>query len=317
MDPRPFLRGVAFPPAKGVPYPRAKPDPRLPRDTWEQAKIPVGVRLELVGAEVEIAYRAATDDLGYRGDAAGRTFDVWRGEERVDEQKAELGEGRVTLDLGSGEDRAIVYLPEGMRPEILGVDGDVEAAPPQPRWVVYGDSVAEGWIASGPATAWPAIAGRTRGLDVVNMGYAGAARGEIPSAEHVAELVADVITIAYGTNCWIRTAHTPGMAREGLLAFLEIVRGAHPETPIVVTSPIARPDAEFTANPLGATLEHIREALEDAVRERVSGGDLNLELVPGRHLVHESQLGDGIHPDDDGHRAMAEAIGAAVGARVG
>ncbi len=317
MDPTPFLRGVAFPPTKGVPYPRAKPDPRLPADTWAQAKIPVGVRLELTGDAVEIAYRTHTDDLGYRGDGAGRTFAVWRDGKPVDEEKADLGEGTVKLQLGSSGDRAVVYLPEGMKPEILDVRGDVEPAPPQPRWVVYGDSVAEGWIASSPAMAWPAVAGCERELDVINMGYAGAARGEIPSAEHVADLDADIITISHGTNCWIRTAHSAGMVREGIVAFLEIVRQKHPETPIVVVSPIARPDAEATPNPLGATLEHIRDALEEAVRERIaSSGDVNLDLLPGRHLVHESQLGDGIHPNDDGHRALADAIGAAVSARL-
>src|SRR5207249_12114622 len=101
--------------------------------------------------------------------------------------------GRATLRHGVGSDRAVVYLPEGMRPEILDVEGDVEPALPQPRWVVYGDSVAEGWIASVPGLAWPAIAGRAHGLDVVNMGYAGAARGELASAEQVAEMEADVI----------------------------------------------------------------------------------------------------------------------------
>src|SRR5947209_17382116 len=100
MDPKPFLRGVAFPPTNRIPYPRAKPDPRLPADTWAQAKIPVGVRLELVGDAVDIVYRTKTDDLGYRGDSAGRTFSVWREGELVDEEKADLGDGRVSLRLG-------------------------------------------------------------------------------------------------------------------------------------------------------------------------------------------------------------------------
>src|SRR5437588_3616412 len=307
MDPRLFLRGVAFFGTGGVAYPRARPDDaaRLPLDTWHQAQIPVGVRLEVAGdaPQLTIAYRTKTDELGYRGDGAGRTFAVWRRGELVDEEKAELGEGTVTLRVGSGGDRAIVYLPEGMRPEILeveGVEGSIGPAPPQPRWVVSGDSVAEGWTASAPALAWPAVAGRESGFDVVNMGYAGAARGEIPSAEHVAELEADVITIAYGTNCWIRTAHSVGMVREGLAAFLELVRQGHPETPIVVTSPIVRPDAEDTPNSLGASLVDVRGAIEDAARERIGSGDTRLHVVPGRHLVHETQLADGIHPNDDG-----------------
>src|SRR2546421_1195965 len=149
MDPRPYLRGVAFTGTRGVPYPRAKPDDaaRLPLDTWHQAQIPVGVRLEVAGdaRQLTIAYRTKTDELGYRGDGAGRTFAVWRRDGPIDEEKAELGEGTVTLRLGSGGDRAIVYLPEGMRPEILdveGVEGSIEPAPPELRWVVYGDSVA-------------------------------------------------------------------------------------------------------------------------------------------------------------------------------
>src|SRR5438067_11742760 len=134
-----------------------------------------------------------------------------------------------------------------MQPEILDVEaegGSIEPAPPQPRWVVYGDSVVEGWIASGPAMAWPAIAGREHGLDVVNMGYAGSARGEIVSAEHIAELEADVISISHGTNCWTRTPHSVDQMTANTRAFLDVVRRGHPETPIVVASPIVRPDAE-------------------------------------------------------------------------
>jgi lysophospholipase L1-like esterase len=308
MDPWPFLRGVAFPGVRGAAYPRAKPGDaaRLPLDTWAQARIPVGVRLEAVGngGELEIVYRTQTDELGYRGDGAGRTFAVWRDGRLVDEEKADLGDGRVTLRLGPGEDRAVVYLPEGMKPEILEVNGEVDPAPRQPRWVVYGDSVVEGWIASGPALAWPALAGREHGFDIVNMGYAGAARGEIASAEHVAGLVADVITVAYGTNCWVRTPHSSTMVRAGVEAFLEIVRQGHPETPIVVVSPIPRPDAESTPNRLGATLADIRREIELA-----AGARPGVRLVRGPEILGKDLLGDGIHPNDDGHRALAAAIG--------
>ena len=309
MDPGPFLRGNAFPGVRGVPYPRAKPDPRLPRDTWNQASIPVGVRLEMSGTEARIAYRTGTEDLGYRGDGAGRSFSVWRENRLLDEQRAVPGEGEVTLKLGetpSGhEDRAIVYLPEGMKPEILSVDGDIEPGTPDPRWVVYGDSVVEGWIASGPALAWPAVAGREERLDVVNMGYAGAARGEIPSAEHVASLLpAGVVTIAYGTNCWTRTPHSIDMVRAGLEAFLDIVLRVDAETPVLVVSPILRPDAETTRNELGATLQEIRSAIEEVAEAHERVG-----LIPGRELVSKAELGDGIHPNDRGHAALARAIG--------
>jgi lysophospholipase L1-like esterase len=319
VDPAPFLHGVAFPGNDRVPYPRAKLDDaaRLPLDTWSCAQIPAGVRLELVGdaPEIEISYRTETEELGYRGDGAGRKFAVWRDGLNVDEEKSSLGDGTVRLSLGASDARAIVYLPEGMKPTILdvgSVGGTIEPAPAQPKWVAYGDSVLEGWTASEPALGWGHRAARDHELDLMNMGYAGSARGEIASAEHVAELESDVISITHGTNCWTRTPHSVGLFSEGLTAFLDIVRDGHPKTPIVVASPVIRPDAETTPNKLGASLGDLRRAMEEVVRDRIANGDANLSLVPGAELITEGQLADGIHPNDDGHAAMAAALGPAI-----
>jgi lysophospholipase L1-like esterase len=322
-QPEPFLRGVAWPGTRSVPYPRADPRDRtrLPGDTWQMASIPVGARLELVGTAeaVEIAYRTETGELGYRGDGAGRTFAAWTAGGFVAEVVAELGEGVARLPL-AGAEPTIVYLPEGMRPTVLtvtGVGGDIEPAPAQPRWVVYGDSVAEGWIASSPALAWPAIAGREHGLDVVNLGYAGAARGELASAEQVAKLDADVLTVCHGTNCWTRTPHSAGVFRETTIAFFDIIRQEHPHTPLIVVSPVIRPDAEQAPNRLGATLANLRTAMEQVVEQRIAAGDEQLRLISGLDLITAEQLGDGIHPDDEGHRRMAAAVGAAARAMIG
>jgi lysophospholipase L1-like esterase len=323
-QPEPFLRGCRFAAAPGVPYPRAdgRDFTRLPIDTWGTAQVPATVRLELVGdAEaVEIAYRTETEDLGYRGDGAGTTFALWRDGAQVAEEKAVLGEGAVRLamrapGLDATGERAIVYLPEGMRPTVLSIDGvggTVEPAPPQHRWVAYGDSIAEGWVASGPSGAWPAIAGRTHRLDVCNMGYAGSARGEIVSAEHVAALDADVISITHGTNCWTRIPFSVEMMRAGTAAFIDVVRQGHAETPIVVASPVVRPDAEATPNRLGATLADLRAVMEEVAQARVDAGDKRLTLVPGGDIIGAELLADGIHPGDEGHRVLAEVIGGAV-----
>ena len=120
----PFLRGCAWRAAPGIPYPRFDPRDatRIPADTWQCAQIPAGVRLEFVGdaSAVELDYTTTTDDLGYRGEGAGTTFALWRADTPVDEQTAVLGSGTVTLALdGDADDVAIVYLPEGMRPEVL------------------------------------------------------------------------------------------------------------------------------------------------------------------------------------------------------
>jgi lysophospholipase L1-like esterase len=323
-SPHPYLRGCAWPGTDDIPYPRADPTDlaRLPGDTVASAQLPVGVRLELVGdAEViELDYVTRTDDLGYRGPGAGTTFALVSRGETVHERVARAGPGTVRFDLGEIDARdpaapMLVYLPEGMRPEVTAVralGGAIEPAPPQPRWLAYGDSIVEGWIASGPVGAWPAVAGRDFGLDVVNLGYAGAARGEIASAEQLASLDAAVISVSHGTNCWTRIPFSVDMFRAQTRAFLAVLRDGHPETPIVVTSPVIRPDAEATPNRLGATLDDLRVVMEEVARERIADGDGALTLVEGRDRLQPGDLPDGVHPGDEGHRILAAAFGGAV-----
>jgi lysophospholipase L1-like esterase len=318
------LRGAGWKGDAEVPYPRADPvdASRLPGDTWATALLPVGVRLELVGdaTSVEIDYVCATDDLGYRGPGAGTAFTAFRGGKQLSTAEASIDGGTATLDLPGGTPLdatgvITIYVPEGMRPTVFkvrAIGGSLEAAPKGPRWIAYGDSITEGWIASGPAFGWTAIAARQYGLDVVNLGYAGSCRGEIASAEQIAALPADVISLAYGTNCWTRTPHSRTLFRTGLHAFLEIVRQKHPTTPIVVASPIIRPDAEATPNRLGATLADLRAEVEDLISVLHDAGAVNLHLVRGLPLLAGHQLPDGVHPGDDGHHILAEAIGGAV-----
>jgi lysophospholipase L1-like esterase len=99
--------------------------------------------------------------------------------------------------------------------------------------------------------------------------------------------------------------------RSTMRAFLETVRAQQRDVPIVVVSPITRPDVEQTANVRGATLAQLRTAGEDAVRV-FAAEQTGVHLLPGLDLVPGSLLVDGIHPGDDGHRLLAEAIVSAV-----
>ena len=278
------------------------------------ARIPAGVRFEVTGDPdfIEADYRTETAELGYRGEGAGRHFVLYRGDVRGDTAEAILGNGTARLRVDPGEGTATLYLPEGMRPTVLALrpqGGEIEPAATRPRWLCYGDSIAEGWCASEPAGAWPHIVARRQALDVVNLGYAGSARGEIVSAQEIAALPADLVTIAHGTNCWTRTPHSASLFAEGLRAFLDVVRDGHPEVPIVAVSPILRADAEASPNLLGASLRDLREAFERIIEERQENGDVRLRLVRGRDLVEADRFPDGIHPDAEGHAQLARAVG--------
>jgi len=322
-QPEPFVRGAPYPAANGVPYPRANPADvaRLPADVWHAGSVPAGVRLELVGDAhaIDIAYRTVTGSLGYRGDGAGIVFSVWRSGRKVCEEEAVLGDGLIRLSLGSGspDKPAVIYLPEGMQPLVLSltaVKGEIAPAPALPRWLAYGDAVTQGWIASGPSQGWAAITARKSGLDLINLGFAGSGQAEIVSAEHLAALQADVISIAYGANCWTRTPHSAPMLFESVRGFLALVRSGHPTTPMIVISPIRRTDAEQTPNKLGATLVDLRDAVEAATRDRIVSGDTMLSLVGGEDIISPEHLADGIHPGDEGHKRIASAATKAIGA---
>ncbi len=126
-----------------------------------------------------------------------------------------------------------------------------------------------------------------------------------------------MISVSHGTNCWSRIPFSVAMFREQTRAFLAVVRQGHPDTPIVVTSPILRPDAEDTPNLLGATLADLRTTMEEVARERVAAGDTHLTLVEGGDLVNPADLPDGVHPGDHGHGVLAQAFGGAVAAAAG
>ena len=174
--------------------------------------MPAGVRLELDGdaTAVGVHYTTATGDSGVRGDGGGRTFEAWTRDGLLDTVHAVVGPGTVELQLGARPGPVTVHLPEVMRPRIDGlrpVGGELVPGPAKPRWVAYGDSILEGWVASAPAQL-VGTGGPRLDLDLVNLGYAGAARGEIASAEAVAGLDASIVTLSYGTNCWSMIPHS-------------------------------------------------------------------------------------------------------------
>jgi lysophospholipase L1-like esterase len=309
-SPLPFLRGG---PADGASGSRLGEvmRPKLPHDTWDTAQVPAGLRLELVSHAEAVVLVLQT---GPRHVMAAPTMadavTVWSGEERVAAVPFAESDTTAVVPLRADGGQYVLHLPEALRAHPLSlvpVGGSIEPAPAQPRWLAYGDSITQGWSATDPGLTYPAITARRLGLDVWNLGFAGAARGEIGAALQLAELDADLITFAFSTNNWSALPTGP-VHLAGLLAdFLAVVRSGHPDTPIAVLSPILRPQAEQTTNLVGATLVELRSAFEAEAR-RLAAADPLLRLVEGLPLVPEGQLADGIHPDDDGHRAMADAL---------
>ncbi|MCX5383604.1 GDSL-type esterase/lipase family protein [Streptomyces sp. NBC_00083] len=319
LDPAPYLRGVAWLDSEGRPV-RADPDDvmRLPWDTGERAALPIGMRIEFLArgaTAVELRYRARVPAEGEALHDLAHTFALWQGEECLTETTVTPHEeGHVRIQLPRSTGSFTIHPPESQAPVVVGVrgvGGAIEPVGRRPRWLVHGDSITEGWWSTRPAHSWPAVAGRRLGLDTVNLGYAGGGRGELAIAEQLARLPADVLTLAFGTNCWSAPFSVPLMY-ETLLAFVRLVRQGHPTTPLLLVSPLLHPEAEETPNALGATLTELRTALEDAARTLMAEGDGHLRLLLGHGLLTPDHLADGLHPTDEGHALLGAAVAEAL-----
>ncbi|MER7691992.1 GDSL-type esterase/lipase family protein [Streptomyces sp. NPDC097610] len=325
VQPERFLRGVL--PAVSW----AESGSRLPvaacakltADTVRAARVPAGLHLAFTGPASAVEL---TVSVGERTTVPAPTLPealvvrVPGSPSRRVPLPADGAVVRIALPERDPDDVVRVYLPECAEVAVVGLAGDrrPEPAPRGPLWVVYGDSITQGWSVTEPGLAWPSRVADTLGLDLVNLGFAGAARGELPTADTVAASGADAVAVAWGTNAYTSLPTSAARIAETMRLYLTAVREGLPEAPIVVVSPIVRPDAETVPNRFGATLADLRAALEETVRRfAATAGDGRVTLVPGLDLVPAEQLVDGIHPGDEGHRALAEGVTAQVAAGLG
>ncbi|MCR2764351.1 GDSL-type esterase/lipase family protein [Microbacterium sp. zg.B48] len=288
----------------------------LPSDTVATAGVPAGVHFSIVGTAeaVEVRFR--------RGEPTWRPAPTLRGEFVVYTPDG----SSTTAPLPRDADVAVIELPARSEGEVIdihlpetiqlrfdsvvGVGGALEPAPQLPRWVVYGDSITQGWSVSRAGLGWASLSGRRLGRELINLGFARAARGELAAADVIGASQADAVALAWGTNSYSTLPADTDLIAATMRTFLTAVRQGLPDAPIAVISPVLRADAEFLPNRFGATQSDLRSALEDAVREFAAAtGDGNLLVIPGLDLVPADRfVADRVHPDDAGHVALAQNV---------
>lgn len=277
----------------------------VPADTAEQARFPVGLHVIAQGGTMAV-FRARYADRDPACAWADAVVAAWQGDRLIGTVPVQPGEHEVMVDLCGVSGPVHLYPPAHLRPVLLG--NAAQTAPVGTRiWLAYGDSITGAWSCPTPGGDWVSRSGRGLGVEAVNLGFAGAARGELAVATDIAETPADLISVAFGTNCWSLVPHSAAALRDVTRDFLAEIRQGHPKTPIVVISPIVRPAAETSPNVHGATLADLRSAIETAAQDRT--GDKLLMLVPGKTLIPEDLLCDGIHPAAEGHALYSATVG--------
>ncbi|MER5641605.1 GDSL-type esterase/lipase family protein [Kitasatospora sp. NPDC002227] len=245
--------------------------------------------------------------------------------------------------LPAGEKEVELWLPHNETAELIALrtDAPVRAAAPSGRrvWLHHGSSISHGSAADSPTGTWPALAAAAAGADLVNLGLGGNALLDPFLARTIRDTPADLISLKLGINLVnldVMRLRAFGPAVHG---FLDTVREGHPTTPLLVVSPLLCPVHETTPGPLAPdfsgprpvfratgdpaeaaagrlTLTVIRAELARITAERAAE-DPYLHHLDGRELYGEADhadhpLPDQLHPDQGGHRRIAEHFAARV-----
>ncbi|MBM4794521.1 lipase [Streptomyces sioyaensis] len=320
---------------------------------------PSGVRLvfrtratavELDTLRTKVAYQGAPPrpdgryDLLVDGRLAGQasvtggnvqTVDLMTGS--AETRPGPVGTVRFT-DLPDRLKDVEIWLPYNEVTELVALrtDAPVEAVPLGGRtvWLHHGSSISHGSNAASPTTIWPALAASLGGVELINLGLGGSALLDPFTARALRDTPADLISIKIGINLVNADLMRLRAFTPAVHGFLDTIREGHPDTPLLVVSPLHCPLHEDTPGPcipdfskLSAgtlqftamgdpaeraagklTLGVIRTELARLVKQRAAD-DPHLHYLDGRALYGEADfaelpLPDQLHPDAATHRRL-------------
>ena len=173
--------------------------------------------------------------------------------------------------------------------------------------VIYGSSIVHGVAASRPGLCYTNILSRTLQVDHINMGFSGAAKGEMNLARYMAQLPMSVFVSDYDHN-----SPDPEALHCTHFAIYETVREKNGQVPYIM---VTRPNYWTAIEQRDAVLERRDVILESYLRAR-QAGDRQVYLIDGMSFFADAHMYDytvdHVHPNDAGFLRMAEVIGAMV-----
>ncbi|MDI3241374.1 SGNH/GDSL hydrolase family protein [Arthrobacter sp. AL08] len=233
-----------------------------------------------------------------------------------------------------------IWLPHNENLEILQLRTDAPLEPGsvrhRPVWLHHGSSISQGSNATRPSEIWPVRAARLSDVELINLGFGGSALLDPFMARTMRETDADLISVKIGINLVNNDLMRLRAFGPAVHGFLDTIREGHPDTPLLVISPIycaihedtpgpgafdmdALAEGTITFRAAGApaeraagklTLTTIRESLSTIVEQRQKQ-DPHLFYLDGLELfgstdAQEFPLPDALHPSPAAHRLISE-----------
>lgn len=165
--------------------------------------------------------------------------------------------------------------------------------------VFYGSSVTQGGCASRPGNTYPSQISRALNCDIINLGFAGSAKGEEEVARYIANLDMTAFFYDYDYN-----APSLEHYKETHERFFKIIREANPDLPIIMTT---RPKKHLKND----ETERVAVMMQ-TYQNAINTGDKNVYYIKGTDLlsddIAEAALIENCHPNDCGFASIAAVM---------
>ncbi len=204
-------------------------------------------------------------------------------------------------------------LYNGVNSVLIGIEENARIKKPPPlsfpgKIVIYGTSITQGGCVARPGMAYSNILSRRLDAEFINLGFSGNGKGE-PALAHLINQISDVklIILDYEANAGKTIVNT-------LEPFIDILRGKHPETPILIMSKI-RYANEADGSPDYKLLLEKRDFQRALVEKKNTQGDKEIFFLDGSTVLGEDYdecTVDGVHPTDLGSIRIANALEDAI-----
>lgn len=217
-------------------------------------------------------------------------------------------EGVVWQSAESRVREFVLWLPTMRQMQIEGLYVDagakVEAVAPRPKsWLVLGDSISQGYVATHPSEGYAALAAEMMGVEHHNTAVGGGL-ADPALADLARGIGADLITVAFGVNDYNNSLAMDAFARN-VTELLTGLRAARPGARIVWIAPIPYVTRTHRRNHANLLLSDYTKAIFEQAA-RVPG----VEVVDGYgFLPDESRwFMDNCHPNEPGHEMYARSL---------
>ncbi|MCP4778161.1 MAG: hypothetical protein GY880_28435 [Planctomycetaceae bacterium] len=223
--------------------------------------------------------------------------------------EATLAKGIDSLSNSNSEESRefALYFPlyNGVEKLEIGIEKSAKLKPMLARKkpiVFYGTSIMHGACASRPGMSISSILGRRLNRPVVNLGFSGNGKMELPIADLIGELDPSVIAVDCLPNM------NGKLVSERAVPFVKRLRKYHPEIPILLVEDRAMTNSVFYQRSKDFHQQN-RASLEAAYQSLLAAGENNIFYLDGQKLLGSDGEGatDGSHPSDLGMVRYADA----------